>query len=127
MENIKIRSAERTPEIDFDFALNKFRVAGESYPENISEFYEQPIGQLRKHLAGLSGATIEMCFEFVYFNSSTARVLLELFELMEASAIAGNHVCVKWVFPEDDEYMQEIGEEFGEDLEKALFVLEPVK
>ncbi|ARU59221.1 MAG: DUF1987 domain-containing protein [Pseudomonadales bacterium] len=123
MDQIKIRGSDRTPEIDFDFGNNVFRISGESYPENVTEFYREPVDKLQAHLLTQSTSDIELVLEFVYFNSSTARILMELLELMDEAASAGNRVVIKWVYPEDDDYMAEIGEEFREDVRKATFEL----
>ena len=121
MENIKISSTERTPEIDFDFTQNIFKITGESYPENVNNFYDDILERLKSHLSELSETTVEFNFELIYFNSSTAKVLMELFDLMEETAENGNPVAVNWIYEEDDDHMEELGEEFGEDLEAAQF------
>ena len=119
MENITIEATDRTPEINFDFDGNVFSMSGESYPENVSEFYDTLIEKLKSHLSTQTEAEIEFNFEFVYFNSSTAKVLFDLFELIEETAEDGNQVTVNWIYEADDDHMEELGEEFGEDLEKA--------
>ncbi|SLM28304.1 conserved hypothetical protein [Desulfamplus magnetovallimortis] len=121
MENIKISPTERTPEISFDFEKNIFSITGESYPENVNDFYDDIMGKLKQHLGQLSDSSVEMNFELIYFNSSTAKVLMELFDLMEETAENGNSVIVNWIYEEDDDHMEELGEEFGEDLDSAQF------
>jgi len=39
MDRISIPKTARTPQIDFDFAGNRFIISGESYPEDVSTFY----------------------------------------------------------------------------------------
>ena len=123
MENIMIEGTERTPEIAFDFSADIYRIAGESYPENVSEFYDALVEKLKSHLSTRKDAQIEFNFEFIYFNSSTAKVLFDLFELMDETSENGNKVTVNWIYEEDDDHMEELGEEFGEDLESATFNL----
>jgi len=79
MENIKISATDRTPEIDFNFQENILRIKGESYPENVNEFYDEILGKLKSYLSELSDIKVEFNIEFIYFNSSTAKVLMELF------------------------------------------------
>ena len=126
-ENIKIDGAERSPEINFDFEANTFHLKGESYPEDITAFYGQVIDTLEEHLSGLKGATVQFTFELIYFNSSTAKVLMGLFDSLDETAGNGNDVTVIWVHESDDDNMEEIGEEFGEDLEHAKFELKAVE
>lgn len=125
MESVNIEPTERSPEVTFDFASNEFVVKGESYPEDVTAFYSPLIDQLESHLDSLSGASVSFTFELIYFNSSTAKVLMELFDLLDQTAERGNTVNIAWVFEEDDDNMQELGEEFAEDLEHASFEMKP--
>lgn len=122
MKNIKIEATERSPEIAFDFTNNQFSIVGESYPENISVLYGEIIETLEEHFKQLQESTVTFNFELIYFNSSSARVFMELFEMLDKTAI-NNEVVINWYFEEDDDTMEEIGEEFGEDLEQAKFHL----
>lgn len=121
MENIKIEATDRSPEIDFDFDNNTFLVKGESYPEDVTAFFGPVISQLEEHLGGLDGASVQFIFELIYFNSSTAKVLMGLFDALDDTAKSGNEVVVTWIYEEGDDNMEEMGEEFGEDLESAKF------
>ena len=121
MENIKIEATDRSPQIDFNFETNTFLVKGESYPEDVAAFYGPILDQLEKHLESLEGAEIRFGFELIYFNSSTAKVLMGLFETLDEAAEDGNDVLITWTYEEDDDTMEELGEEFAEDLENAKF------
>lgn len=123
MENISIAASERSPEIDFNFETNTFSLRGESYPEDVNAFFGPLIGNLESHLDALNEAKVEFTFELIYFNSSTAKVLMNLFDALDRAAENGNEVLINWVFEADDDNMEEMGEEFGEDLEHAKFQL----
>ena len=123
MENLTIEATERSPEIDFDFKNNIFSLQGESYPEDISEFYGPGSEPLEEHLNNCKGQEITFNFELIYFNSSSAKILMGLFDLLDETAENENSVTVNWYFVEDDDNMEELGEEFGEDLEHAVFNL----
>lgn len=45
--------------------------------------------------------------------------------LLEETAGNGNKVHVTWAFDPEDDNMEEMGEEFGEDLEDATFEMLP--
>ena len=123
MNNIQIEATERSPEIDFNFAENNFSMRGESYPEDVSEFFGEIMKQFYEYVADLVNAEITFTFELIYFNSSTAKVLMGLFDRLDEIAEEGNKVIINWYFEEDDDNMEELGEEFGEDLEHAEFNL----
>jgi hypothetical protein len=127
MDPIVIAATKRCPEINFDFAANTFLIKGESYPEDVDSFYGEIIDALDQHLADQKDATIRLDIELIYFNSSTAKVLMELFELMESAAARGNNVLISWQYEEDDDNMEELGGEFAEELEHAKFTMEMVK
>lgn len=124
METITIQAEQRTPEINFDFGANSFLIKGESYPENITDFYGPLLEGIEKHLEDQDGATVQFTFELIYINSSTAKVMMELFDLLDQAAGNGNAVSIIWRIEADDDNMEELGEEFAEDLENASFKIE---
>jgi hypothetical protein len=126
MDNIKIEQTGRTPGVDFDFSTNTFEIRGESYPEDISTFYGPIIGKLEDYLSSLDGATVTFKFELIYFNSSSAKILMGLFDTLDEAAGRGNVVKIHWLVEEDDDNMEELGKEFAEDLESATFKLSKV-
>jgi len=124
MDNIKIEATDRSPEIAFDLSGNTFSIRGESYPEDVTDFYGEIIENLETHLSGMDGGEVAFSFELIYFNSSTAKVLMGLFDTLEGTAEGGASVSVNWRFDAEDDTMEELGEEFGEDLEAATFNME---
>lgn len=126
MENIKIGRTENTPAIDFNFVDNQFAIRGESYPEDVPSFFGPVLSALEKHLKEMSSGKVEFNFELVYFNSTSAKVVMRLFDLLDRTAGHGVDVVINWHFQADDDNMQELGEEFSEDLESATFNMCPV-
>ena len=121
MDNIKIVATDRSPEIDFEFSNNRFSIRGESYPEDVTAFYGEMIESLEGHLSSMDDGAVEFNFELIYFNSSTAKVLMGLFDTLEETAEGGVSVTVNWHYDAEDDTMEELGEEFAEDLEAATF------
>lgn len=126
MDPVKIEATDRSPEIDFDFAAEHYRISGESYPEDVTAFYGELLGKLEGHLSAKSSGAVRFDFELIYFNSSTAKVLMSLFETLDECAENGVDVLISWAYEEDDDNMQELGEEFAEDLENAQFELKVI-
>jgi hypothetical protein len=126
MDPINIAKTARTPQIDFDFASNQFVIAGESYPEDVSAFYGPLLQQMTEFFGELSNAEVSFRFELIYFNSSTAKVVMELFEALEEAAVSGNQVVITWVHEAGDDNIKELGEEFAEELSQAKFILEEI-
>jgi hypothetical protein len=126
MDPINIAKTTRTPQIDFDFASNRFVIAGESYPEDVSAFYGPLLQRVTEFLSDLGDAEVSFRFELIYFNSSTAKVVMELFEALEETAGSGNQVVITWVYEAGDDNIKELGEEFAEELNYAKFILEEI-
>lgn len=126
METIQIAATERTPRVLLDFDNHNYSLSGESYPEDVSDFYSSMLNQLENHLGQLRDVALRFDFSFVYFNSSSTKVIMRLFEMLEETAQSGNQVVVNWYYKEGDEIMQEMGEEFALDLQSAEFHLLPM-
>jgi hypothetical protein len=126
MDPITIPATDRSPFVHFDFENNDFILKGESYPEDITSFYGELIQKLEVHLRSLEGGALAFKFELIYFNSSTAKILMGLFEMLDECAKRGTEVTITWQFEEGDDNMEELGKEFAEDLTSAQFRFEPI-
>jgi hypothetical protein len=124
MQNLAIPATARTPAIDFDFGQNRLKLSGESYPEDVTEFYNPVFAALDAYLAALGQGSCRFDFELIYLNSSSAKAVMMLMDKLDVAAAKGAAVDVYWFYDEEDNTMQEVGEEFGEDLENAKFHLE---
>lgn len=121
MENITISPSDRTPQIDFNFQTGRLSIKGEAYPENASAFFGPLLIAIRTYLQTLPEGEVFMDIKMEYFNSSSAKALMNLFQIMDGAAKDGVNVMVHWHYHADDETMQEFGEDFSEDLEFLHF------
>ncbi|MEO0820105.1 MAG: DUF1987 domain-containing protein [Pseudomonadota bacterium] len=124
MEKLEIKGTDRTPEVTFDFAANHLKISGESYPEDVTAFYSPVMDALDTYLAGVGDGPCRFEFSLIYFNSSSAKAIMTLMEKLDEAAEDGASIDVYWYYDEEDDTMEELGEEFGEDLEHAQFHLE---
>jgi hypothetical protein len=124
MASLKIAATDRSPAVLFDFDNHHLTISGESYPEDVSTFYHPIFEALDAYLAGLGDGSCRFDFELIYFNSSSAKAIMMLMEKLDEAAKNGASIEVYWYYDEEDDTMQELGEEFGEDLEHAAFHLE---
>lgn len=123
-ESWQIESTKQTPAIHFDGDNQLIVFKGEMYPENITEFSEPIFSWLEKYLEQPTNLTLTVNIELNYFNSSSSKLLLDLFDKLEEAVINGNrNIMVNWIYDSDNEYAQEYGEEFQEDLEYLPFHL----
>ena len=123
MENLKIAATERSPEVDFDFNHGVLSLRGESYPEDASAVFGPIFAALEQFLADVSSRDIRFDFDLTYFNSSSAKALMNMFQLLDHAAGGGARIKVTWFYAPDDDTMKEFGEDFSEDLEHVVFEL----
>lgn len=123
MENILIQGTKYTPDIEFDERRNALKIKGYSYPENAAAFYEPVLGWLRSYLDQAHTPPLAIDMEMIYFNSSSSKILLDLFDLLDQYARQGRAVSVNWIYDEDNESAYECGVEFEEDIQHLQFRL----
>ena len=123
-DKLDIEATSRTPAVSFDFPNHRMRISGESYPEDVTEFYGPVFAALDSYLGQLGTGSCRFDFELIYLNSSSAKAIMMLMDKLDAAAKKGASVEVYWHYDQEDDTMQELGEEFGEDLENAKFHLE---
>ena len=110
-----------TPYVLIDEAKGYMRFEGESYLEDIVEFYSDINDWLVGYLeSDFTDFTFDCAME--YFNSSTAKVLYNLMRLLDKQAPDKN-VVVNWIASEDDDMIIECGEDFQEEMEELEFNL----
>ncbi|OQX27627.1 MAG: hypothetical protein BWK80_04315 [Desulfobacteraceae bacterium IS3] len=123
MENLKIRATKYTPEIIFDCENDQLEIRGESYPENIAEFYAPVFEWIEKYLEALDDREVTVNMELIYFNSSSSKIFLDFFELLDGATEKGKKITVNWIYEADDDDTLEFGVEFQEDFESLNFSL----
>lgn len=126
MDLLNIPATGRTPGIAFDFASGHLRLTGESYPDDVANFFGPVFTALRAYLAEPAKEPIRFDMELLYFNSSSAKALMNIFQMLETVAQGGRPVAVTWCHEEGDESMQELGEDFAEDLRHVAFSLREI-
>jgi hypothetical protein len=78
---------------------------------------------LRSFLASDHLDEIVANIEILYFNSSTSKVLMNLFDLLDVASTQGKRVIVNWIYDVENESALEYGEEFKEDIKFIAFNL----
>lgn len=121
MDHILLAATDRAPQVDFDFASGRLQLRGESYPEDAAAFFGPLLQALRTYLAEAGTDPIVFEVGLVYFNSSSAKALMNLFMLLEDAAAEGRAVTIRWHFTEGDETIEEAGEDFAADFAHGRF------
>ncbi|NEU12285.1 DUF1987 domain-containing protein [Methylobacterium sp. BTF04] len=121
MDPIRLAPTDRSPLVDFDFEAGHLQLRGESYPEDAAAFFGPLLQALRGYLAEPSPDPITFEVGLAYFNSSSAKALMNLFMPLEDAAAEGRSVTVRWLFADGDETIEEAGEDFAADFSSARF------
>lgn len=119
---LEIQKTGSTPYILIDEEKRYMKFEGESFHENVIEFYREVGDWLEKFLK-----TEFECFTFdcelKYFNSSTAKLLLNMLMEMDEWSGTDKKVIVNWITTADNEIIIECGEDFQEEIEHLEFNL----
>ena len=112
MEKLNIESTINSPRVVLDPAENLFEFSGESRPENVRNFF-LPILEWLEQFAASANGPCTFSFNFEYFNSTSAKYILDIFKILHSIQNSGSEVRVQWHYEEDDEDMFEVGQEMS--------------
>lgn len=111
MESLLIEAGNNTPMLHFspDSGILVFR--GKSIPENTLKFYSPVKAWVTEYLQQPASETmLDVYLE--YFNTSSAKMLIELFKQVQEAHLAGRTVMrMVWRYETADLDMQEAGED----------------
>ena len=110
MEVLEIEGTFMTPHVVLNPTTNEFILKGNSRPENPLAFFK-PIFNWFENYLNVSENKLTLSIALDYFNTSTSKILLDLFEFFENFNEKETKVHVIWHYQSDDEDMKEAGEE----------------
>ncbi len=118
MEKINIESTDNTPKVILDPEAGIFEISGESRPYDVPDFYSpllEWLDKFGKYLAeeDKDSASIAFKFVFEYFNSLSAKYILDFFKKLNRLRLEGHDIIAEWHYEEDDDYMHETGQEMS--------------
>lgn len=116
MERLYIEETKYTPKIDFNPESQIFEIRGKSYPENTFEFYEPILSWIKEFFNSKERRDCKFNFEIIYYNSSSSKVLYDMFDVLEES-VDSHSIEINWLYDEENETALEAGEDFQEDFE----------
>ena len=122
MSPLIIEPSGFSPKVVLDPAKNIFEFSGESRIENTRKFYTPILHWVeqydwKKNNLG-AGAARVFEFKFNYFNSSSAKFIMDVLMQLDKIAQEGCNVKAKWHYEKRNGDMKESGEEFLKLLKK---------
>lgn len=118
MRKLIVNRTSNSPGVYFDPDNNRFEISGESRPPNVPAFYDEIIGWLNDFSSYLSGSRgykgpVEFNLDFNYFNSSSAKYILDFCKQVATLRAKGENATIKWHYEADDVDMLEVGREIS--------------
>ena len=118
MRKLIIEQTASSPRVILDPDKNIFEIAGESRPPDVTGFYNdilQWIEEYSTYLGKVQTAKSPIVFnlDFEYFNSSSAKYILDFCKQIGTVRSKGKDVAVKWHYEKNDMDMLEVGREMS--------------
>jgi len=121
---LEISQGELTPYVLLDAYKRVIVIKGRCIPENPSSYFS-PILDWVDRLSEMQNIKLDMICKIQYFNTSSAKYLLEIFRRLDKYAHQNkNTISILWYFETDDEDMQEAGEYFSELVKLPFKIIE---
>jgi hypothetical protein len=114
MRSLILEPTNKTPKIILSPDLNLYEIEGRSIAEDAVGYW-QPI------LKWIDESTLDKSkfkFNLSYFNTSSSKMILEIFRKLEKKYKSGYQIEIEWCCDFDDDDMIETGEDY-----KALVTL----
>ena len=118
MDLFRIESTKHTPGIILDPENKTFEFYGFSLPEDAAGFYQPILEWINNYSNEMKllqdhPGTLNVLFKLVYFNSSSLRYLVEIFQAIRTLVEIGVKVEINWHYDNEDPAIAESGRELG--------------
>jgi len=107
MEDFHAAATTKTPEIVFT-TEGEFKIIGNSYPEDVREFYENALAWLDEFFASNSNP-VTLDIHLKYINTSSTKIMLNI--INKVNTLSKGNITVRWICENDDEDMLSTGED----------------
>jgi hypothetical protein len=111
MEKILIERTSSKPEISLDPITGICEISGISMPEDVKVIYS-PLLEWLDNFGKSSFETMEFNFKLTYFNTASAKIILDILLRLDGLAKLGKKVCINWHYKETDLDMLEAVEDY---------------
>lgn len=112
MDALILEGTDDSPKVVLDPENNCFELSGKSLPEHVIGFY-QPILDWIDFYAFSPNEETNFIFKLDYFNTASAKLILDILLKLEKMHTDGNKVLISWYSIEEDEDMHDSGEAYA--------------
>lgn len=118
MRKLVIDQTASSPKVVLDPEKRVFEISGESRPPDVGTFYGEILTWMDDYSGHLlrsqeSRDPVVFNFDFDYFNSSSAKYILDFCKQIASVRSKGKDIEVKWHYENDDIDMLEVGREMS--------------
>lgn len=113
MKEYNIKGTDDQPQVLLNKKKAIFEISGKSLPEDVSKFYEPILTWFEEYSYDPLPKTV-LNVRMTYFNTSSSRLLLDIFLLLEEMSEKDPEVEINWYYPDYDEDIKEAGIEYSE-------------
>ncbi|PCJ81366.1 MAG: nuclear pore complex subunit [Flavobacteriales bacterium] len=113
MEHLHLEGTPKHPTIDFNADTGMLEIKGRSWPEHATNVYQPVFDWLAGYFKNPKDETV-VKVSLEYFNTSSSKVILDIFKQLEEYIGQGHNVKCEWYYENDDYDLLEQGEIFQE-------------
>lgn len=112
MESLVIEQKMTSPAVNFNAENGLLEITGRSIPEHPVKFY-QPIENWLENYLATSPSKVTLHVFLDYLNTHSTECMLLIMKALKkyANKSAANTAQVEWLFDEDDEDMESLGQD----------------
>ncbi len=114
MMSVNIAGTTTTPKIECDPERGIVFMQGDSYPENAGEFFEVLLSWIDDYLL-LTTTPLLLELRLVYLNTSSVKVMMDIFDILEEAYLKGRKIQVHWFYDAHNARVMNLAQEFKED------------
>jgi hypothetical protein len=114
MNDLLIEGSVSSPTVRGEWENGILYMEGDSYPENSYELYSSMVAWVDRYLKE-SSEPLTLELTLLYLNTSSIKVMMDMFDEMEERFQESRQVAVNWYFDAENERVAELAEEFKED------------
>lgn len=103
---------EYTPRVLLDASKGLIEISGKSFPEDAARFYKPILRWIDEYLTSPNEITY-LNFSFNYYNTSSAKKILELIKKLSKLNEAPYKIEITWCYEEGDEDMLNAGNDYS--------------
>jgi hypothetical protein len=118
MRKLIIEKTASSPKVILDPDKKIFEISGESRPPDVGTFYGEILRWMDDYTIHLFRSQetkdpVVFNFDLEYFNSSSAKYILDFSKQIASVHSKGKNIAVKWHYEKDDADMLEVGREMS--------------